>query len=281
MTQQHDHISDVTTADFPQAVLQRSHEVPIVVDLWAEWCGPCKVLGPLLERLTVEAGGDFELVKIDVDANPELSQQFDVQGIPTVIAFRNGAVAGRFTGALPENQLRTWLEEIMPSELDQMVEQARDAALAGDPLLAEQVFRMVLERRSDHPEAGTGLASLLLARGDAEEALIVLGKLVPNGEVERLQAAARLTAARTDDLPSLEAKLAADPESGAARLELAQALAGRSEFEPALDHMLEVVRSGGEHKEDARRAMLDIFGVLGDEHPLITPYRRRLASALF
>ncbi len=281
MTQPHEHIADITAADFPQAVLQRSHEVPVVVDFWAAWCGPCKVLGPLLEKLTIESDGEFELVKIDVDANPELSQQFGVQGIPTVIAFRDGAVAGRFTGALPEPQLRAWLEEILPSELDKMVEQARDAALAGDLLQAEHVFRMALERRSDHIEAGTGLASLLLARGDSEEALIVLGKLAPTPEVERLQAAARLSASRTDDVGALEARVGADPDDDGARLELARALASRSEFEPALDYMLEVVRAKREHKDDARKAMLDIFDVLGDEHPLTATYRRQLANALF
>jgi putative thioredoxin len=281
MAQQHDHITDATTEDFPQVVLQRSHEVPVVVDFWAAWCGPCKVLGPVLEKLTVEADGTFDLVKVDVDANQELSQQFGVQGIPTVIAFRGGAIAGRFTGALAEPQVRTWLEEILPSELDAMVEQARDAAISGDVIQAEQIYRMVLEQRADHADAGTGLASLLLADGDTEEALIVLGKLAPTPEVERLQAAARLSASRTDDVAHLEAAVAADPDDGQARLALAQALAGRSEFEPALDHMLAVVQTKGELMDDARKAMLDVFGVLGDEHPLTTPYRRRLASALF
>ncbi len=281
VARQHEHISDITTEDFPQAVLQRSHEVPVVVDFWAAWCGPCKVLGPLLEKLTIEASGAFELVKVDVDANPQLSQQFGVQGIPTVVGFRDGAVAGRFTGALPEPQLRAWLTEILPSELDEMVDQGRDAALAGDLVQAEQIFRMVLDRQPDHPDAGAALASLLIARGDSEEALIVLGKLAPNAEVERLQAAARLTGARTDDLGPMESAVAADPEDGAARLALARALASGSEFEPALDNMLAVVRTKGGHWEEARDAMLDIFEVLGNEHPLTQAYRRQLSNALF
>ena len=277
----HELISDISAAEFPQAVLQRSHEVPVVVDFWAEWCGPCKVLGPILENLTLESNGEFELAKVDVDANPELSQQFGVQGIPTVVAFRDGAVAGRFTGALPENQVRTWLESIMPDEMDRMVDQARDAALAGDLLQAEQIYRMVLEQRSDHQEAGTGIAGLLLARGDAEEALIVLGRLSPTPDVERLQAAARLSASRVDDIAELEAAVAANKEDDDARLALAKALAARSEFEPALDNMLAVVNRRGESMDEARKAMLDIFELLGDAHPLTGPYRRRLASALF
>ncbi|HSF85531.1 MAG TPA: thioredoxin [Acidimicrobiia bacterium] len=277
----HELISDISAAEFPQAVLQRSHEVPVVVDFWAEWCGPCKVLGPILEDLTIESDGEFELAKVDVDANPELSQQFGVQGIPTVVAFRDGAVAGRFTGALPEPQVRTWLEGIMPDEMDRMVDQARDVALGGDLLQAEQIYRMVLEQRSDHHEAGTGLAGLLLARGDSEEALIVLGRLAPTPDVERLQAAARLSASRVDDVASLEAAVTADAGDDGARLSLAKALAARSEFEPALDHMLTVVTGKGEGADEARKAMLDIFELLGDAHPLTGPYRRRLASALF
>lgn len=281
MADQHELISDISAAEFPQAVLQRSHEVPVVVDLWASWCGPCKVLGPVLEKLTIERNGEFELAKVDVDANPELSQQLGVQGIPTVVAFRDGAVAGRFTGALPEAQVRTWLDSILPDDMDRMVDQARDAALDGDLLQAEQIYRMVLDQRPDHQEAGTGLAGLLLAGGDTEEALIVLGRLAPTAEVERLQAAARLSATRADDLSPLEAAIDADPTDHSARLALARALAARSEFEPALDHMLVVVQSKGELMDEARQAMLDIFEVLGNEHPLTSPYRRRLASALY
>ncbi|MBA2336551.1 MAG: thioredoxin [Acidimicrobiia bacterium] len=276
-----EHVTDVSTADFPTAVVQRSHEVPVVVDLWAEWCGPCKVLGPVLEKLATEADGDWELVKVDVDANPELSTQLGVQGIPTVVAFRDGAVVSRFTGAIPEAAVRQWLEQIVPSELDRAVDEARDAALAEDTDRAEYLFRAVLTQRADHPDAGTGLASLLIARGDTEEALIVLGKLVPTPEVDRLQAAARLTAARTVDMTVLERAVAADPTDGTARLDLARALASHGEYEPALDHMLAVVRERGGQADDARLAMLDIFEVLSNEHPLTPLYRRQLATALY
>jgi putative thioredoxin len=152
-----EYVTDVTTEDFPTAVVQRSREVPVVVDLWAEWCGPCKVLGPVLE-----------MVKVDVDTNQELSDRLGVQGIPTVVAFRDGMPVSRFTGAIPEPAVRQWLEQIVPSELDRAVDEARDAALAGDAERAEYLFRAVLETRADHPEAGTGLASLLIARGDTD-----------------------------------------------------------------------------------------------------------------
>jgi len=261
--------------------LQRSHEVPVVVDFWAEWCSPCRTLGPTLEHLAAEADGAFILAKVDVDANQELATQFNVQGIPTVIAFRGGMPVDQFTGALPEAAIKEWLDRLLPSELDEMVDQARDAALAGDPVTATHIYRQVLARQPDHPDAGTGLAGLLIADGDTDEAMIVLGKLPQTDEVERLQSAARLTASRGRDVAEIEQRLAEDPDDDAARIELALALAGRAEYEPALDHLLTVVRAKGPQKDEARTAMLDIFEVLGDGHPLTATYRRQLASALF
>jgi putative thioredoxin len=275
------HVRDISTAEFPSAVLQRSQEIPVVVDFWAEWCGPCKVLGPTLERLAEEMDGAFELVKVDVDANQQLAAQFGVQGIPMVVGFRHGAPVSHFTGALPEQAVRSWLVEILPTELDAMVDEARDAVLAGDNDTAEARFREVLDRQADHVEAGTGLASLLISKRETEEALIVLGKLAPTAEVERLQAAARLTASESSDIGELEAKLAADTGDDVARIELANALAGKGQFEPALDHLIGIIERKTEHKDDARKAMLDIFDVIGDGHPLTGPYRRRLANALF
>jgi putative thioredoxin len=275
------YIQDITAADFGVAVLQRSQEVPVVVDFWAEWCGPCKTLGPLLERVTAEHNGAFELVKIDVDQNQQLAAEFGIQSIPTVVAFRHGVPISRFSGAVPEHSLQAWLTEIMPSDLELRVEEARDLALDGNHAAAEAIFREVLDSQPDQPEAGIGLASLRLAAGDAEEALIILGRLTPTPEVERLQGAARMATARGDDISGLEAALTADPNSGRARIMLARALAARNEFEPALDHYLHVVRAKGKDQDEARLGMLDIFGVLGDEHPLTATYRRQLASALF
>ena len=275
------YIKDITVEDFQQAVLQKSHEVPVVVDFWAEWCGPCRTLGPTLEKLATEAGGDFLLAKVDVDANQQLAAQFNVQGIPTVIGFRGGAPVDQFTGALPEPAIRKWLEGLLPSELDQVVEQARDAAIAGNLDTAERLFAAVLEQQPDHQEAGTGLAALQIASGRHDEALILLGKLAVTDEVERLQSAARLSASRGSDVAEIEKRLEAEPDSDPLRIELAMALAGRAEYEPALDQLLSVVKARGAGKDDARKAMLDIFEVLGDGHPLTTTYRRQLASALF
>ena len=273
-------VKDVDTASFPQDVLQRSREVPVVADFWAEWCEPCKTLSPALEKVTAEADGAFQLVKVDVDANQELANQYGVQGIPTVIAFRDGEEVSRFTGALPERAITDWVTSMMPDELDLMVDEARTARLDGDDETAERLLRQVLDTSSDHAEAGTSLAALLIDRGETDEALIVLGRLVPDPEVDRLQAAARVRAASGGDVDALGARVDGDPENGRARIELARALTAQGEYEPALDHLLTVVRSKGDEAEAARLAILDVFEILGSEHPLTLTYRRQLANAL-
>ncbi len=274
-------VKDIDQQDFGTQVLQRSHEVPVVVDFWAEWCGPCKTLGPALEAVADAYGGQFDLVKVDVDQNQALSQQFGIQSIPTVIAFRDGTPVSQFTGAIPEPQIRQFIDSVLPTELDQMVDRARDLVLEGDEVAASAVFSQVLEQVPDHVEAGTGLASLLIAGGDTDTALIVLGRLPRTSEVEKLEAAARVTAAQGVDLSALEEKLAADPGDDATRIELAQALAANGEHEAALDHLLAVVGAKGDHMNEARQGMVDVFGLLGDEHPLTVSYRKALANALF
>ena len=274
------HIKDVTLADFQAEVLTRSRELPVLVDFWAEWCGPCKTLSPLLERITADAAGAFELAKVDVDANQELSAQFLVQSIPTVVAIRDGKEVNRFTGALPEASIMAFLESVLPTELDHMVDEARTALVTGDTAGAEHILRQVLDQRHDHQDAGTSLAALLIDRGDVDEALIVLGRLIPDADVERLQSAARLRRTAGGDIAALEEAASTDPDDDTAQLALASALAAQSEFEPALDRLLGVVRRKGDEKDAARKAMVDIFGVLGNEHPLTQTYRRQLAAAL-
>ncbi len=274
-------VKDIDQQSFGQEVLQRSHEVPVVVDFWAAWCAPCRTLGPALERVAEAYGGAFQLVKVDVDANQQLAMQFGVRSIPTVIAFRDGKPVSQFMGAVPEQQIRAFVDSILPSEADRLVDEARNFVLDGDEQQAEALFREVLADVPDHPDAGTGLAALLIARGETDEALILLGKLGRSAEVERLEAAARLQASHVGDLGDLEAAVAAEPQDMPARFELGKALAARGEHEVALDHLLEVVRSGEELRNQARQAMVDVFGILGPDHPLTAAYRKALANALF
>lgn len=273
-------VKDVNAPDFADAVVRRSHDVPVVVDFWAEWCGPCKTLGPLLERLADEYRGAFELVKVDVDANQALARQFGVQGIPYVMAFKGGQPVDQFTGALPETQVRAWLDSVVPSALDLTVDEARTSMLDGDEQRAEELLRSVLAEKMDHEEAGTALASLYLSQGDTARALDVLAPLSPTADVEKLRATARLTAPEAADLAALTAAVEADPEDDTARLALGRALAAGAEFEPALDNFLAVARKKNERLEEARKAMVDVFEVLGADHPLSLTYRRQLASAL-
>jgi len=275
------HVKDIDQQQFGTEVLQRSHEVPVVVDFWAEWCGPCRTLGPALERVAAEYDGAFELVKVDVDRNQALSQQFGIQSIPTVIGFKDGKPASQFMGAVPEAQIRQFVDALLPTELDRLVDRARDLVLEGDEEGASALFTQVLEREPDHVEAGAGLASLLIAGGDTDTALIVLGKLPRTSEVERLEAAARVTAAQGADVSAIEARLEDSPEDDTIRIELAQALAANGEQEAALDLLLAVVAKKGDAMEDARLAMVDIFGLLGDESPLTVSYRKALANTLF
>lgn len=275
------HAKEVDTAGFQSEVVERSREVPVVVDFWAAWCGPCKVLDPLLEKTVVDGAGSFELVKVDVDANQGLAAQFGVQGIPTVIGFRDGQPVSRFTGAIPEAQLREWIRQIVPSEADRIVETARDLLLSGDTAGAEGSFREALRLEPTHQAAATGLAALLLGDDRSDEAQRVLEPLEATPEVDKLRAAARLGEGRRADPAELEARLAEDPDNAALRIELATALAAHGDHEIALEHLLQVVQAKGLAMDEARKAMLDIFEVLGADHPLAASFRRRLASALF
>ncbi|MEK7252372.1 MAG: thioredoxin [Actinomycetota bacterium] len=274
-------MKDIDQSQFGPEVLQRSHEVPVVVDFWAEWCGPCKTLGPILERLATEYDGRFTLVKVDVDTNRELQAQFRVQSIPTVLAFKGGQPVASFIGAKSESQVRAWIEALLPTRWDRLVDEARDLSLSGDEAGAEVLYREVLATIPDHPEAATALASLLIARKQTDDALIVLGRLPRTSEVERLEAAARLAARSEVDLTSLERRLTENPDDHAARLELGEALAAKGEYEPGLDHLLAVVRTGGPLRQRARQAMVDVFGLIGPDHPLTAGYRRALANELF
>ncbi len=275
------YVKDVDQAGFSLEVEERSRQVPVVVDFWAEWCGPCKVLGPALERAVEDQGGAVELAKVDVDTNQQLSMRFGVQGIPTVVAFRNGEPVSRFTGALPEQAVRQWVEQLLPSEVDKAVDQAQQLALDGDTAGAETLLRAALESEPGHIEAGTSLASLLLADTKPAEAEEVLERLSPTPEVTQLTAVARLQAGGAEDLDTLLDRARQPDASDEVKLEAGRGLAAQGRPADALELLLSIVEAKGEAADEARQSMLDLFNVLGPDHPLTADYRKKLATALF
>lgn len=183
--------TDVTDASFAKDVLERSAEVPVVIDLWAEWCGPCRTLGPILERVVAETGGRVALAKVDIDSNPQISASFQVQSIPAVFAISEGKVVDSFIGALPEAAVREFVAKLVPSESE-----ADRLAAQGD----EASFRQALELQHDHPAAVVALAELLAERGDGEEALTLLTRVPETAETRRVAALARVGDAAGDDV---------------------------------------------------------------------------------
>lgn len=276
------HVRDVTEATFQQEVIERSRQAPVVVDFWAAWCGPCRMLGPVLERLAVEGGGDWELVKVDTDANPRIAQQYRIQGIPAVKAFRDGRVVDEFTGALPEPQVRAWLRGIVPSRADRLASQGEGAEARGDAAGAEAQYRQALAEDRGHGVAGAALARLLLERGALDEARSVLAALPNDPRVERVRALLRLKdTGQRADIDALKARLQRNPGDVEAHHLLGIAYAADEAYTAALDHLLEAVTIDRKAGDAARRTMIDLFNLLGDDDPRTRDYRTRLSAVLF
>lgn len=256
-------VVEVTDADFERTVIEESHRRPVVVDLWAEWCGPCKVLGPILERVADERAGDFLLAKLDVDANPFTAQQFGVQSIPTVVAFRDGQPVSGFVGAYPEDAVIRFVDELLPKAADLEAAEAAEEARAGDVAGAEQGYREALASDPDNPQARLGLAELLVDRGDNAEAMELVRTLLPDPRAVRVGAIVEIAGWAEVDEPGTLAS--------------AKRLAAKGRWRDALEGMLGALGDD----PSARDAMLDVFAAVGDDDPLVAEYRRKLASALF
>jgi putative thioredoxin len=268
MSSRSPNVIEVTDQNFGTAVVEESKRRPVVVDFWAEWCQPCRLIGPVLERLAEEANGDFLLAKLDVDANPQASAAFQIQSIPAVKAFRDGGLVDEFIGAIPEQAIRQWLNGVVPSEADHLVEQGEEAEREGRVGEAERLYRKALDQQPDLVGALLGRGRLAATRGDLEEARELLQPLRPNPEAERL-------------LSAIEVSGWAQPSpNGVGPVQRGQRAAAEGRYREALDAFLAEVQAG-DHRDEAREAMIKVFAVLGDDDPLTAEYRRKLALALY
>lgn len=281
------YVIDVTDQTFATDVLERSKTVPVVVDFWAVWCGPCRMLGPILENLADEFQGNFILAKVDVDRNQQVAMQYQVQGIPAVKAFRDGQLVGEFTGAQPEPQVRKFIEGLVPSEADLLAKQAFEWEVNNQPAMAEENYRTALSQKADHYPAKIGLGRVLLSQGEIEEAVSIL-KSIPEGAKEKVVADALLAGAEFQKFADghteaeLQAKIEANPNDVASRYALASLLATKQRFPEALEEFLEVIRRDRSYSDDgARKAMLAIFTIIGEDQSITKTYRQKLANALF
>ena len=231
---------DVTDATFQDDVIDTSHVVPVIVDLWAPWCGPCQTLGPLLEKVVDATNGKVQLAKVNVDENPAISQAFQVQSIPAVYVLKGGQVVDGFVGALPEHVLQEFVDSLLPTEDEQTVANLLAEGTEGS-------YRAVLELEPGNEDAVVGLAELLVARGESQEALDLLARVPETDRVRHVAAAARVSFAPTDD------------------------------YDARLTALLDRVKSD----DEARQEFVDILELMGPEDPRTATYRRQLTARLF
>ncbi len=281
------YVVDVTAETFKEQAIDASTKQPVLIYFWAQWCGPCQSLGPLLERLADEYQGGFQIAKIDCDQEQQLAMQVGVQSLPTVLLVKDGQPVDQFTGALSESELRQWLDQYVEAPQADPLEQARGLMAEGRAAEAVPYLRAAREQRSDDASVTIDLARALLQSGESDEAFALVEGL-PSQEQQDPRAQGILArkefAERVRDLPgieTLEQRVEADPGDGQARLELAlQLVVAGGELE-ALDHLLHLVQRDRQRRDEAHDLALKVLGVLGPEHPEARRYRQRLFQLLY
>ncbi|WP_174301098.1 thioredoxin [Caulobacter sp. S45] len=285
-------VKDSTDATFMADVIEASRAGPVIVDFWAPWCGPCKQLGPALEKHVRAAKGAVRMVKVNIDENPRIAAQLKVQSIPTVYAFDNGQPVDGFQGALPDSQVKAFVERLSgpagPSDIDALLDMARESLEAGDLAGAMQAYAGVLQAEPDNVKAIAGLARCYMAGGDLEharEAAAMAPADAKDPDLASVRAALMLAdnaAGSTEESRAFEQRLAADAGDHEARFELAKLLAGQGRFDQAADHLLIILEKDRMWNEEAaRKQLLTVFEAAGPMSDVARLGRKRLSSILF
>ena len=281
-------IGEVNEADFSVRVIERSRELPVMVDFWAPWCAPCRMLTPILAKIAGDYAGRMELVGVNIDENPELARTYRIQSIPLVQLYRDGAVVEEFLGAQPEGVIRALLERHVERPSDRAREAARAALARGDARQAEALLRQALAADPDNDRLPPDLAGLLIETGRFDEADEILAELPAARALDEDIAVLRARikygrlAAQAPPEERLRQTIAAEPGDCEARYRLAARLIMEHSFEAALEQLLEIVRRDRAYGDDAaRKAMLEVFALMGGEGPVVKRYRTLLSSLLY